>query len=96
MIQGQEDEHASVLGSEARGSHPEAVDVVGGAVEAGGEGGEVARFEGFGGVSEEGCDRGGAVVGGGEPQGGATVVIGGAQRQRVLADQELEHGGVAV
>ena len=66
------------------------------AVDAGGEGGVVARGEGVGGVGEEGGDRGGAIVKGGPLQGSAAEAIGCAQRQRVLADQELENGGVAV
>ena len=44
------------------------------------------------GVGEEG--GGGAV--GGPLQGSAAAVIGCAQRQRVLADQKLDNGGVAV
>ena len=66
------------------------------AVDAGGEGGVVARGEGVGGVGEEGGDRGGAIVEGGPLQGSAVEAIGCAQRQRVLADQELEDGGTAV
>ena len=59
------------------------------AVDAGGEGGVVACGEGVGGVDEEGGERGGAV-------GSFTVAVGCAERQRVLADQELDHGGVGV
>ena len=66
------------------------------AVDAGGEGGVVARGEGVGGIGEEGGERGGAVVDGGELPGSAADVSGCAQRQRVLADQELDdNGGVA-
>ena len=61
-----------------------------------GEGGVVPCGEGIGGVGEEGDDRGGAVVEGGVLQGSVAAVIGCAQRQRVLADQELENGLVAV
>jgi len=67
------------------------------AVDAGGEGGVVAGGEGVGGVGEEGGgDRGGAVVEDGELKGNATAAAGCLQRQWVLADQELEQGGVAV
>ena len=66
------------------------------AVDAGGEGGVVARGEGVGGIGEEGGERGGAVVDGGELPGSAADVSGCAQRQRVLADQELDNGEVAV
>ena len=61
-----------------------------------GEGGVVTRGEGVGGVSEEGDDRSGAAEDGGELQGVIAEPDGCAQRQRVLADQELENGGVAV
>ena len=73
----------------------EAVDRVRVAVDAGCEGGVVAGFEGVGGVGEEGDDRGGGGVEGGAMQGSVAVDIGCAQRQRVLADQELDNGGVA-
>jgi len=61
-----------------------------------GEGGEVAGGESGGGVDEEGGDGGEAVDEGGDLQGSATAVTGCAQRQRVLPDEELENGGVAV
>ena len=48
-----------------------------------------AGGEGVGGVDAEGGERGGAV-------GSFTVAVGCAERQRVLADQELDHGGVGV
>ena len=64
-------------------------------MDAGGKGGVVAGGEGVGGVGEEG-DSGNVVEQGRDHQGGATDAIGCAQRQRVLADQELENGGVAV
>jgi len=63
-------------------------------VDAGGEGGVFAGGEGVGGVGEEGNDRGAATAGG-VLQGTLAVVIGCAQRQRMLADQELDNGGVA-
>ena len=77
-------------GVEGRGEAAESVDV-------GCEGGVVACGEGVGGVGEEGGDHGGTVAVDGELQGSLGVhAIGCAQRQRVLADQELENGGIAV
>ena len=57
-----------------------------------GEGGVVAGGDGGGGGGEEGGDVVAAVQEGGDPQGCG----GGDQRLRILGDQELEHGGVAV
>ena len=54
---------------------------------------KVAGGEGVGGVGEDGDDRGGAVVIGGELLGSEAADTGCAQRQRVLADQELETAG---
>ena len=65
-------------------------------MDAGSEGGVVACGEGIDGGGEEGDVRGGAVVAGGDLQGSFTELIGCAQRQRVLADQELDNGEVAV
>ena len=82
---------------EERGADGEAGGVGGRGEAAEGERGAVdARGEGGGGVDEEGDELGGAVVEGGEPKGSAVVAIGCTQRQRVLADQELDNGGVAV
>ena len=81
---------------EAVGSKGEAAEGALVAVDAGGEGGVVACGEGVGGFGEEGDDRGGAVVNRGELQGSVTAATGCAQRQWVLADHELDNGGVAV
>ena len=62
----------------------------------GGEGSVVACGDGVGGGGEEGGDRERVVEDGGELQGSFVVSSGYAQRQRVLADLELENGGVAV
>jgi len=56
----------------------------------------VAGDEGVGGVGEEGGDRGRAVVDVCDLLGSAAAVYGCAQRHRMLADQELENGGVVV
>ena len=66
------------------------------AVNEGGEGGEVAGGQRVGGVGEVGGHRGGAVPVGGALQGSATAGIDCAQRQRVVADQELDNGGIVV
>ena len=63
-------------------------------MDAGGEGGVVAGGEGVSGVGEEGGDRVEADVA--VLQGSAAAVTGCAQRQRVLADQELDNGMVVV
>jgi len=78
------------------GGRGEAAEGERGAVDAGSEGGVVACGEGIDGGGEEGDVRGGAVVAGGDLQGSFTELIGCAQRQRVLADQELDNGEVAV
>jgi len=78
------------------GGRGEAAEGESGAVDSEGEGGVVAGDEGVGGVDEEGDDSGGDIADGGELLGSAAADIGYAQRQRVLADQELENDGVAV
>ena len=57
---------------------------------------EVAGGEGGGGIVEEGADRGGVEVEDGELQGSVALTSGGAQCQRVLANQEFDNGGVPV
>jgi len=79
-------------GEEAEPEDGEVDGARGGVDDEGCEGGVGAGGEGGGG--EEGEDRGGAVSG--VLQGSAAAVTGCAQRQRVLADQELEQGEVDV
>jgi len=74
------------------GGRGEAAEGEGGAVDAGGEGGVVAGVEGGDGVGEEGGDHGEADVA--VLQAAAEIDF--AQRQRVLADQELDNGRVVV
>ena len=108
VLEAQQEEHADVLGGETRGGQAEAADRVRVAVDAGGEGGEVAGFEHVGGVGEEGDDRGGALRLRRVEDVVVVIVIVRvlqwrpviatachAQRQRILADQDLENGGVA-
>jgi len=64
------------------------------AVDAAGEGGEAAGGEGGGGVPEKIDDRVEVVVEGGELQWSAAPASRCAERQRVLADQELENCGL--
>ena len=94
-------EQESRAKSESGGGEGVAADLALVAVDTGGEGGVVTGGvvtggEGVGGIDEEGYDRGGAVVDGGDLQGSAAAASGCAQRQRVLADEELGNGGVAM
>ena len=94
VLEAQKEEHAR---GEAGGvvGFDEAAESALIAVDAGGEGAEVAFDEGVGGVGEEVEDWDGAVLNitqdSGDNQGGVGSC---AQQLRVLADQELENGGI--